>query len=322
MKRSYKGIVSGFFTAFLLSVILIFGLFAERYRQVFLDGVSLWAVCVLPSSLPFLFLTALLTKTGGVEKLSRIFAPFTKALFCLSGVSGYCLLLSFLCGYPVGAKTLADLKETGAIDKAQATKMSVLCSTSGPLFILGSVGGGMFQNPKIGFILLFSHFSAVLLSGMGMRFYKKSAFFATQIPLPKTENILYESMYSSVLSALCVGGFVSVFYTFAVMLADFGVFAPAGVLFTLFGSSAKSGEAFARGLVEMTGGCSYLASSPTVFNIALCAFLITFGGISILFQQICYLKKADVNLAFFSVVKLLQAILAALLAWCLCLLFL
>jgi hypothetical protein len=129
-------------------------------------------------------------------------------------------------------------------------------------------------------------------------------------------------MYSSVLSALCVGGFVSVFYTLAVLLADHGAFFPIGSAFALLSLPATSGEAFARGLIEMTGGCALLASSPTRLNVALCAFLITFGGVSILFQQICYLKKAEVNIIFFSVVKFLQAVLAALLAFLLCTFFL
>jgi hypothetical protein len=180
----------------------------------------------------------------------------------------------------------------------------------------------MFQSPKIGLILLLSHFSAVLISGMGLRFYQKNSLSAPPVSLQKTENVLYESMYSSVLSALCVGGFVSVFYTLAVMLADCGALSPVGAVFSLFGLPRESGQAFARGLVEMTGGCALLASSPTLLNVSLCAFLITFGGLSILFQQICYLKKAGVKLAFFLTVKFLQAVLATLLSALLCVFFL
>lgn len=323
MKKTFsvKKFSGGVVTALLFSVLILFAARSSRYMQVFLDGISLWALCVLPSSLPFLFLTALLTKTGSVQRVSKAFTPLTKLLFSLSGVGGYCLFISFLCGYPVGAKTLADVEETGAIDRDQATKMSVLCSSSGPLFILGSVGGGMFENAKIGMILLCSHFFAIIISGMALRFYKPSRSCSPLPPTRKIDNLLYESMYSSVLSALCVGGFVAVFYTFAVLLSDYNLLFPLSALCTFFGMPEKSAAGFARGIVEMTGGCSLLAADPAPLNVALCAFLITFGGISILFQQICYLKKAKVKLGFFLPVKVLQALLAALLCFLLCLCF-
>ena len=313
---------SGILTVLLFSVLLLFTLRAPRYMQVFLKGVSLWATCVLPSSLPFLFLTALLTNTGSVQKLSKAFSPVCKVLFNLSGVGGYCLLTSVLCGYPVGAKALYDLYAAGTVRKDEVTKMSLLCSTSGPLFILGSVGGGMFQNQKVGSILLISHLFSVLLSGMVLRFFPTAENSSSLPPLDKTDNLLYESMYSSVLSALLVGGFVCIFYTFAVLLSDYKILYPLQVVLQNLGMPAACSEGVCFGLIEMTGGVGILSASATPLSVALCAFLITLGGLSILFQQICYFQKARVKLQIFLPVKLLQALFAFTLCYGFCLLFL
>lgn len=280
-----------------------------------MDGISLWATCVLPSSLPFLFLTALLTQTGSVNRLSKFLTPVTSFLFGVSGVGGYCFLMSALCGYPVGAKTLSDLKEGGAISSSQATKISVICSSSGPLFILGSVGMGIFNNAKVGVILLCSHLLAVILSGLVFRFYKTDGASESLPALRRSDNILYECMLSSVLSALCVGGFVAIFYTLSYILTDWGLLLPLRNALALFGADETLAEGIARGLVEMTGGCKALSFSAAPANIAACAFLITFGGVSILFQQICFLKKAEVKLKIFLSAKILQAVLAALIAY-------
>ena len=302
-------------TLFLLFILLLFSCFPKRYMQICADGIALWATCVLPSSLPFLFLTALLTQTGSVSRLSKILNPITAVLFGISGVGGYCLLMSFLCGYPVGAKTVSDLKENGIISPSEATKMSALCSSSGPLFILGSVGMGIFNNAKVGTILLSSHLLAVLLSGLIFRFYKTDRSSARLPDLRRFDNVLYECMLSSVLTALCVGGFVAIFYTLSYILNDWGLLLPLRNALTLLGMDEKIAEGLARGLVEMTGGCNALAFAAAPANIAGCAFLITFGGVSILFQQICFLKKAEVKLQFFLPVKVLQSFLAALIAF-------
>ncbi|MBQ9081730.1 MAG: hypothetical protein IJY26_03760 [Clostridia bacterium] len=279
--------------------------------RICLDGVNLWAVCVLPSTLPFLFITGLLTRLGYVNQLSKRFSPFTKLFFNLSGVSGYCLLMSFLSGYPVGAKTLCDLKEQGVVSASEATKMSFICSSSGPLLILGSVGTGMFFNATVGGILLIAHLSAVVLSGVLFRFYKVIPSKAYLPALKKADNVLYECMYSSVISVLCVGGFIAVFYTLSLILSDWHIVSPLSSLLTAFGCPEDTAKGFAQGLIEMTGGCKSLAVNPSALNVGLCAFLITFGGISILVQQIVYLKRAGVKLRIFLPVKLLQAAIAA-----------
>lgn len=305
-----KYIFGWLFTFFLLFVLLLFCADAKRYMTLLYNGIALWAVCVLPSSLPFLFLTSLLTKTGSVQKLSKGFTPFSKALFSLSGVSGYCLLISFLCGYPVGAKTVCDLRYNGFLSKREANKISVLASSSGPLFVLGSVGSAMFQSQKIGLILLISHYFSILLSGMVLRFYKTEPNFECLPKLNKVENVLYESMYSSVLSALFIGGFVSIFYAFSFLLEDCNLLFPLTSFLSALSVPPPIAQGVSRGLVEMTGGCATLATCPTPLSVAFCAFLITLGGLGILLQQVCFLQKAKVNLPFFFLAKFLQAILA------------
>ncbi|MBR7100486.1 MAG: hypothetical protein IKC91_04970 [Clostridia bacterium] len=300
---------------FLLCVLLLFSCFPKRYMDACLHGVSLWATCVLPSTLPFLFVTGLITRLGFVNKLSKWFTPVTEFLFALSGVSGYCLMMSFLSGYPVGAKTLSDLKEQGVISRSEATKMSFICSSSGPLFILGSVGMGMFCSAVVGGILLLSHFAAIVLSGIVFRFYKATPAKGYLPALGRTDNLLYECMYSSVISVLCVGGFIAVFFTLSQILTDWHVLSPLSALISGLGADGDTAKFFAQGLIEMTGGCSHLATNTLPLNVGMCAFLITFGGVSILVQQILFLQKAEVKLGIFFAVKLLQAAVAGLIAF-------
>ena len=294
--------ISRYFAPLIVIVAMVFFLvFPERYIGCVKDGISLWAVSVLPATFPFLFLTALFTRFHLFSRLSRAISPLAKKAFRVSGEGGCIAVLSLLSGYPVGARAVLDLYERGAVKKGETFRLACLCSTTGPMFLVGVVGASMFQSPLLGWILLLSHDIGVLLVCFALRFSAKPVQSVTlAIPQTKQENLLYDSIYSSVISILCVGGSIALFYAFGQMIADLGAFLP-------FDATS---EAVLRGLMEMTSGCVLLAQNPSPLSLALCCFLVTFGGLCVLAQQIAYLSRAEVKILPFLGVKLLQAILA------------
>lgn len=318
----------GVLTAFLLAFAVVFALFPERYVPVCLDGITIWAFNVLPAVFPFLFVTALLRQTGGAEKVSRAFTPLSKALFGTGGEGGFCFFMSVLSGYPVGASLVAGMRKDGLLSRSDAEILACACSTSGPLFIIGSVGAGMFDDKRTGFIILAAHVLAVLLSAVAVRFFlslrkKKDSAPPRQTgkkapaAKPAADFSLSDCVQSSVISALAVGGCIAVFYVLASMCVDFKLLYPLQKLLEQIPALAVCAEGVTKGLVEMTGGCLALAGLSTNLAAPCCAFLITLGGASILFQQIAYLRSAGIKLPFFLSVKLVQA----LGAFFLCLLF-
>ncbi|MFR1983231.1 MAG: nucleoside recognition domain-containing protein [Christensenellaceae bacterium] len=137
-------------TLFLLAFAALFAVFPDRYVPVCLDGIALWALNVLPAVFPFLFVTALLRASGGAQRVSRVFSPFAKVLFGTGGEGGFCFFMSILSGYPVGASLVSAFKADGVFSDDEAQILACACSTSGPLFVIGSVGAGMFSDKKSG----------------------------------------------------------------------------------------------------------------------------------------------------------------------------
>ena len=131
-----------------------------------LNGISAWAFNVLPSVLPFMFFTKALSSLGQIEKLTRPFQRVTKTLFNTPPISFYSFFMAMLSGYPVGSKMIADLYMQGKITKDESYRMSAFCSTSGPMFIVGAVGVGMFKSSIIGYILFISHVFSAFLNGL------------------------------------------------------------------------------------------------------------------------------------------------------------
>ncbi len=289
---------------------ILFLLFPARYAQSIGEGISLWAVSVLPATFPFLFLTAFLSGTGLFPWLARLLSPLSGKLFRIGGAGSCAAVLSALSGYPVGARLFLDLRERNAIAEEERFRLSCLCTTSGPMFLVGVVGGVMFGSVKAGFLALFSHLFAVYFVCFLLRLRAKTPPTAqTSLSAAPRQNLLYDSLYGAVVSVLCVGGFIALFRCFGQMLSDCGVFAGAEALFRNTPLSPYAAALF-RGLLEMTTGCAMLAQSPSPLSLALACFLTTFGGLCVLCQQFSYLGRAGVPALPFLAVKLAQAILS------------
>lgn len=286
-------------------------IYPERYVTSCFEGFALWAECVLPSLFPFIVISLIFIKTGLADKASL---PLRRATYALNlpQNAAVCFLLSICSGYPAGSRLVAEFYESGALTKDDCDKLAPLCSTSGPLFIIGSVGYKMFGDKLLGMKIFIAHaLAALIFSLIYCRFRKK-----TQYVPPKrvksNGNILYDSFYGAVVSVAVAGGFIAFFYVVAKFLQDFCVFTPLENLLKLFLDEGAA-KAFCLGFAEVTTGCRYLAASPTPFKGALAGFLITFGGISILMQQLGYLTKTGIKPLKFVAFKFIQATLCFLL---------
>jgi len=113
-------------------------------------GLALCGQVIIPSMYPFFVLAGIFTQSQrGAKK-------FPAALGAV--------LLGFLGGYPLGAKTAAQLLEQGAVTRAQAQKLQLFCVNAGPAYLIGAVGSGLLGSRRAGMIL----FASMLLSGLAM----------------------------------------------------------------------------------------------------------------------------------------------------------
>lgn len=291
----------------LLSAVVLAAFFAlllhpARYLACVSDGISLWAVSVLPAALPFLFLTGLLAQTPLFSRIARMLAPCFSRLFGVSGAGGCAALLSLMSGYPAGAKTLQGLCRSGAIAKEERLACACLASTSGPAFLVGVAGTTMAGSPALGWLLFASHVLGIFGISLLLRGRKKVTFPSAGANTADGRRAdIPETLASSVLSVLTVGGAVALFYALGCMLCD--ALAPLAL--------PKSVSALLAGLVEMTAGCASLLADPTPAKLALSAFLVTFGGACVLVQQWSFLRDAEIAFGKFILIKAAQGALAA-----------
>ena len=75
-----------------------------------------------------------------------------RPLFNVPGEDSYPLIMGIVSGYPVGAKIVCDLRNKNILTKPEAERLLAFNNNSGPLFILGTIGIGLFKDTTTGII--------------------------------------------------------------------------------------------------------------------------------------------------------------------------
>lgn len=296
-----------FLTIFICFIIINIVIFPSLYIQVTLDGLSAWATNVLPSLLAFIFFSKVLSSLGVIEKLANRFSSPMQKLFRTSGTSGYVFLMSVISGYPVGAKMTSDLYLSRKISRSEAVRMTSFCSTSGPMFIIGAVGAGMFNSAFSGYIIFISHILGAFLNGLLYRKIKLKEL-PPEAEVKAQNTDLNSIIVDSALSIISVGLIIAIFFVIITSLSPIINLLPENL------------AAFTSGLIEITKGCMQLSKGICwLFNIVAATFVISFGGISTMLQSLTFLEKIKMPVWLFALQKFTHAILASLICLIICL---
>ena len=301
-----------FETAALLSLLFAAILLStdRTYNAAVIDGIRLWAAAVLPALFPYLVITSFISALRITGKITAALSPFTERLFYVNGAVGYALFISLMSGYPVGAKTVSDLKRANLIGDAESERAAALCSSSSPVFLIGSVGNLTFNSPLFGLCLFLTHVLSVFIVGFVFSFYKRKEKPIKAPPLnaSTSDNVLFDGVVSAVNSVLLVGGIITVFYLLTEMLTNLGVMKILSGFFGLFTENVALSSGIANGFFECTRGLKIIAGGGiSLFTLPVSAAICGFGGISVIAQSVAYLNKAKIKTAPFLLSKTLAA---------------
>ncbi len=156
-----------------LVFIICLVIFSKAVVKSALNGLILWASIVVPSLFPFFVAAEIMNSTGFMRTVGILLEPVMKPLFNVPGCASFALALGVTSGYPVGAKITADMRKSGSLTKLEAERLLAFTNNSGPLFIIGAVGTGMFGSSSTGLFLFICHFLSCITVGIIFRFYKR-----------------------------------------------------------------------------------------------------------------------------------------------------
>ena len=283
-------------------------------------GLRLCVELILPSLFPFFLVSILLNRLGFPVWLGKHLGAAAGSLFRVSGAGATALFVGLTGGYPMGAAYLAELLKSGTITEAEGERLLGFCNNSGPAFLVGAIGAGVFGSSAVGMRLYGVHILAALLTGLLLRGRKAGRVSEESIQTETEENLsrlLPEAVQQSVLALLNVCGFVVCFSVFTGLLEVSGLLDAV----TAFCCARNAVEpealrALLIGFWELGSGIGALRGlAPTPLHLALAAALVGWGGVSVHFQTLAVLSDTGIKGALHTAGRLIHAVLSFLLMY-------
>ena len=254
-------------------------------------GLVLWFNQVLPVLFPFALILQLIMSVNALSGISCLTAPIMQKCLHLSPACSFCLLAGFLCGFPMGAKTTADLYQSNKISKQEACYLLTFSAFPSPSFLTGYLSFSILENQVPNHLLFFIFFlSAFLTSLFFRRIYsvsQQSVFTRTQKETSSSPfaELLDISIMNSLFSITKLGGYIILFSVFQ------------GILQFLLSSSSFF-SVILCGLTEFSTGLNALKDTALPFSLKfpLTMGFSNFGGLCVLAQTSCVLSGTDLPL--------------------------
>ncbi len=308
-------------TFFIISIIITALLSPSDYISGTLGAFILYAKNVLPALFPFIFFNKMLTMIGTANELSGVLKKPLSKIYHAPAISGYVMVMSIFCGYPIGSKLTRDLYDSGAITKQECFIMNVLSSISGPIFIIGTISN-MLHNTLYGYIIYIAHLLSAFINGLIYRPKQKPDDSNHKIVV-QYDDILSKSMVDSIISIAIVGGYIAIMSFFITMLDKIYLTKTITTLFENIGVDESVTKAVWYGLFEMTRGIANLSNCnlAPIFSVSIATFLVTFGGVCIALQSLNYSQKCGLTIPKYMLYKFTQATIATIISIVLTLLF-
>ena len=252
-------------------------------------ALSLCAELIIPSLFPFFVLSGLLNRLGFAAAIARQLAKPAARLYGVSGAGATAFFMGLVGGYPLGAAYIADMRRQGLVSLEEAERLMGFCSNSGPAFLVGSIGAGVFGSARLGVGLYIIHVLAAAITGLFFRVDGKCRGNAPAAPR-ESGGALIESVRQAAQSILSVCGFIVCFCVIIGLLDAHGIFSLlAGQLAQITGLELQAARAALSGFLELGSGIGSmrgLAVSPA--NVG-------WGGVSVHFQTYAVLADSDIK---------------------------
>lgn len=270
------------------------------------NGLEICVYTIIPSLFPFLILSTYTVRSETFSPLYRFFSPVGHALFRQPECAVPVILMSFIGGFPIGAKMTSSLLENKKITKNQAQRLLLFCFNGGPAFTITAVGINMLGNIKAGVII----YASLCLSSLILGFI--SAAFDDKKKLEKTS--FKESQMKSLALSASVTDSVNTVLSMCAWIVLFSALTECINLLDL----SHSANLFINSVTEVTKGCTLACKE---LSLPIITAIIGFGGFCIHCQIYPFISQSGLKYTRFLVVRIISSALSAVICFILLLKF-
>lgn len=292
-------------SAFLLTLLLGLVLLLWQGRELqstLQQALQLCGSVLIPALFPYLVLSRLFVSFA--DELPEWICRPLKRVFGLSKAGCSAVLIGAIGGYPSGASAVANLYQCGKINRTEAERLLAFACNCGPAFCCSVIGIGIYGSLGLGLclygIMLVSSFLCGLLTQR-----KQNVVPANDVQNINTQPFMTEfvsAVTKSAESMLHICGFVCLFSLLIGIERKF----ISNILY----------YAIMAGVTELSSGVFPIATVniPWTVKFSLIAFVTAFGGACVVMQTGALLQPAHLSIKPYLRGKLLQGLLAGILA--------
>jgi sporulation integral membrane protein YlbJ len=282
------------------------------------SGALLFFYKVFPSLFPFVVLSNMIMYYDGVSIYSRLLGKALCKPLKLPEQCSFVLIISTLCGYPLGAKYACELYERDVIQYSTCERLLNIASNPSPLFIIGAVGTSMLGKAAYGYILLVSAYLSCI--AMGILLPSKHIVQHTKIIKNNSKidinfgNAMKESIEGAIKTCFSVCGYVTIFSVINnIIKSSIFINTALGFLSDKLDIQLNVIQGTLLGVIEMTNGCNEISATQVNITVKLgiLSFLLAFSGISVISQVYSFTSKDKFPLKKYIRLKLVQGIICS-----------
>ena len=300
------------FTALALYLIVLLLLYPSLSLEYASTGLNLWLTKMVPTLLPFMILSGIMIRMELTENFVTLLHPLLHRLFGTSKNGSYTIIMGFLCGFPMGARIVGELYESGRLSREESAKLVYFCNNIGPIYFLSYVVPVLaIEKPLVPFLLMYG---LPMLYGLMLfrilPLFQRRSKTASPIAVPyqssqSSRMPLLAAIDSSVLSGLIgiakLGGYM-VFFNLL------------NIVFVPFRHVSTDLLNLYQCILEITSGINH--SGQSLYYPIL--ILLPFGGFSCIAQTYSMISRTDLSVRTYVLHKVIQTALTALCYFVIC----
>ncbi len=294
-------IKKSFFTYLVLALMVLIAVRSEHILSCVKESMLLCFSTVIPSLFPFMVLSSLFVSYADGSSF-RLIGILTKSLFGISPVANTAFICGMLCGYPVGAKCTLELYKAKKISASEAESLLAYSNNSGPLFVIGAVGVGLFGSLKIGIVLYVIEFISALTAAFVLKRYT-SYTVSKGLSRSNCRIGLTESICTGVTNVMSVCGFIIFFAVINTLIEPLISFLPDYISCIL------------SAIVEVTNAIFKIQGSGLKNALTLTAFALGWSGFSVHMQVKSLVGDSGLSMKKYYITRLFIGFFSALITY-------
>lgn len=314
-------LITVFFTLTSCIFLIILLVYSKDCISLASNGLLIWFNTMIPSLFPFMVLSGFMVRSGLSLKIGQWLQPFLGIFFRLPSHMLYAIFMGFLCGFPMGAKIVADMLEKEQITVKEGEYLLAFCNNIGPLYMLGyviplfgyentwQVLGFMYLVPLVyGLFLRYIGTYKYILSNT--KKYKntinKPLLSACTYKTVQTQDSNYlfcfQQSLSSAIEQITLLGGCMVFFNCLLIFPQILGAVLSKTTTTIYSPLLT---AILSSLIEIGGGLQKLSENSSHISIILA--LLTIGGLSCITQTYFIIKNTGLKISTYIRHKIIQS---------------